>query len=367
MPNWYGTNVLNGSEQQRLLIVDDEPAILDFLCDLFADRYVLARADNGQQALAHLESGGVDIIVSDITMPGVGGIDLLDEICQLELDPLPDMILMTGNADVDSAIAAIKRGAYDYIRKPFDIDEILHAVDRLAQKRRLEHQAKRYRDRLESMVDERTKAYRQLLLATLQSLVRSLEFKDRYTKHHSDNVARYATLLAREAGFDEAVIRRVTTAGLLHDLGKIGIRDSVLTKPGRLTSEEFEHVKLHPVIGADILMPVLSDPAIIGAVRHHHEAWDGSGYPDGLRSDEIPLLARLLAIADSYDAMRAQRSYRGAMCHEDAIAQIIAGSGTRYDASLVPIFCHLDLAAIDPGLLLEPLLPVIPDLSLVTS
>lgn len=338
-----------------LLLVDDEPGILQFLTDLFLGSYDVRTARDGEEALAALRERNVDVVITDIAMPRLDGIGLLAAVKQLPTRP--DVILMTGNADVDTAISALKQGAYDFVRKPFDIDEILFAVERTMEKRTLQAQAARYRDTLEAMVDDRTRAYRELLLATLQSLVRTLEFKDRYTKHHSESVARYASALARAAGLSEEMVQRVATAGLLHDIGKIGIRDSVLTKPGRLTAEEFGHVKLHPVIGAEILDPVLADDAIIAGVRHHHESLDGRGYPEGLAGDRIPLIARVLAIADSYDAMRSRRAYREARDHAAVLEVIEGAAGTQFDPELVAIFLGLDFEAIVAAPPPQPTLP----------
>lgn len=340
------------SHQPRILLVDDEPQIRAFLCDLLGETHDVLAVDGGQAALDAIEAASngegdgppFELVISDIRMPGMTGLELIERLGQ-RAEPI-DVIVMTGNADVDTAISALKHGAYDYVRKPFGIDEILHAIDRVTQRQALEREAARYRDHLEQLVEQRTTQYRRAILGALDGMVRALEARDPYTRNHSDNVARLAAALARAAGHGDDVVERVVTAGLLHDIGKIGVRDEVLHKPGPLSDAEYAEVKTHPGLGAQILQAVVDDADVLSGVRHHHEAWGGGGYPEGLAGGDIPLFARLLAIADVYDAMTSDRSYRAALSPETARAQVREGAGRQFDPALVEPFLALDLEAI---------------------
>ncbi len=334
---------LHGAKRPSILIVDDEEQICRFLTDLLDADYELERARGGREALDLLSKRKFNIVISDIRMPEFSGIDLLEAI----KGQGQDVIIMTGNAEVDTAIAALRMGAYDYIRKPFSIDEILLSIERVLAKQRLQEEAIRYRDHLEEMVEERTEQYKELVVTVMQCLVRTLEFKDRYTRNHSENVARYASALAMQLGCTDDQAKLVTTSGLLHDLGKVGVRDDVLNKPGRLTDEEFEHVKKHPVIGFEILEPIMDEGSVIGGVRYHHEAYDGSGYPDGLMGVNIPWTARVLAVADTFDAMRSDRSYRPGLPHDECIRRLQAGAGVQWDPDMIEAFLQLDLVALN--------------------
>ncbi len=322
-----------------ILIVDDEEQICLFMVDLLENDYDLEFATDGRDALDKMGERVFDIVISDIQMPSFSGMDLLAEIDVRK----QDVIMMSGNADVDTAIAALRLGAHDYIRKPFDIDEILLSIQKIVDKQQLQREALQYRDHLEELVAERTAAYRGLVSTVMQCLVRTLEFKDRYTRNHSENVARYATALALELGCSTEQAKLVTTSGLLHDLGKVGVRDAVLNKPGPLTEEEFDHVKQHPVIGYEILAPLIDDRSVIDGVRHHHEALDGSGYPDGLMGVNIPWTARVLAVADAFDAMSSDRSYRPGLPRDECIRRLKAGSGQQWDPEMIEAFLRLDL------------------------
>jgi putative nucleotidyltransferase with HDIG domain len=214
-------------------------------------------------------------------------------------------------------------------------------VERALEKRQMRLELERYRERLERTVEEQTRHARQLYIGTIQALALSLEAKDPYTRGHSERVAALAYELARRLGLMEADLKLVELAGRLHDIGKIGVQESILRKPGPLTPEEFEEVKQHPSLGAQILKPIAPDSRLSEAVLHHHENWNGTGYPQKLAGDDIPLLARILRVCDIYEALTSHRSYRAARTKEEATAIMEEESGATLDPNITRVFFSL--------------------------
>ncbi len=474
-------------DRPRILVVDDEKVIRDMLADFLGmEGYVVRTAEDGSSALGELSKGHYDLVISDLKMPRMGGIALLDEIGKSAPDALT--VIMTGFGTVETAIDAMKRGAYDYVLKPFKLDEVMHVVQRGIEKQRMAAENLRLREALslykvseaiagslsldqvlETVADsclnevrgdlvstwldtgegtmferqhlrgpnlpedaslgridpqtvldhlkpdsllleqgqkglrffasppalplyslvavplriqqrvlgfialasftkgkkfdegqrklvsiiasraaaaiENARLYEDLQATfqqTIEGLAKAIDKMDRYTSGHSDRVALYATMLAAQLGLSPPEIEIVRQSALMHDIGKIGCVLN-LNKPGKLTNDEYEVFKKHPTYGRDILDPIKFLHPLIPGVHLHHERWDGRGYPLKLKGNEIPIIARIIAVADTYDAMTSDRSYRRALPHEVAVAEIERCSSTQFDPEVATSFTeHID-------------------------
>ncbi len=323
---------------EPILVVEDEDSVRNLLLrKLTRAGYTAVGAANGIDALALLREQCFGIVMSDINMPQLNGLELL----QIIRETYPDVvvIIVTAYGDLDHAIAAMRLGASDYVVKPFDLDQMINAV-RQALRLRQRNVARRYIE-FQSQIHRSGEAGHRLLLSTVMALANSLEAKDPYTVGHSQRVAALAERLARALGLRESEIEYIRLAGLLHDIGKIGIRETVINKPGPLTPSEYAHIQTHPLISERILLPVAELNGALHMIRSHHERWDGSGYPDGLKGLDIPVGARILAIADAYDAMTSQRPYRPPLPHEVALREIEKGAGQHFDPTLSRLFLQI--------------------------
>jgi len=332
-------------KREGILVVDDEKSVRRLLNNqLTNEGYRCHEASNARQALDELRRNRIGLVMLDIKMPGKSGIELLPEI----KSDYPDVsvIMVTATADMQTAIQCLKQGAYDYITKPFELDEITISVARALEKRRLELENKEYQQHLEEKVAEQANKIRTSFLNAITALVYALEAKDAYTRGHSQRVSALSAAIARELHLPRGQINKLKLAGLLHDIGKIGVQESVLNKAGRLTKEEFELVKRHPEIGEHILSPIVDSAEILEAVRNHHEHYDGQGYPDGLQKDEIPLGARILAISDAYEAMTSERPYRKSMSADDARHEIERNKGAQFDPKIADTFTRIEKSRI---------------------
>ena len=324
-------------KQGKILIVDDEAPIRKLLhSKLSSEGYQCWEAGSAEQALAKLRNNAVRLVILDIKMPGKSGIEFLPEIKASHPDTA--VVMATAISDINIAIECMKQGAYDYVTKPFELDDVTISVDRALEKRRLELENKEYRRHLEVKVAEQAKKIRASFLSAITSLAYALEAKDKYTNGHSQRVADISVAIAKELDLPQESIERIRLAGLVHDIGKIGVRETVLNKPGRLTDEEFRHVQYHPEIGEHILAPIADDEEILKLVRHHHERYDGTGYPDQLKGDQIPLCSRILAVSDAYEAMTSERPYRSKMSDEEAYEEIKRNRGIQFDPEVADAF-----------------------------
>ncbi|HUF13454.1 MAG TPA: response regulator [Longimicrobiales bacterium] len=312
----------------RILVVDDEPSIAKMVDRrLRRDGHHCVLAGSGEEALQRLEHASFDLVVTDVFMPGMTGLELVGRL--KSHDPTLQIIVMTAQTEVETAVEALRLNADDYLVKPFDLEQLAHSVARSIEHRRLLLENHDYRQDLEKRVRIQAERLEQFYLAGIRSLVTALEAKDARTRGHSDRVTYYAVEIGR--GIDGIQLPSLAAGSQLHDIGKIGTRDDVLAKPGALTRAEREHIQQHPVIGVRILTPILDDPTALAIVRNHHERWEGGGYPDGIAGEEIPLAARIVAVADTLDAITSPRAYRPARSWEAALAEIAAGSGTQFD------------------------------------
>jgi response regulator RpfG family c-di-GMP phosphodiesterase len=319
----------------RILVVDDEPNICRLLSRYLARiGYEIETAGSVGEALGLLRRDWFDLVLTDLRLPGASGLDLLVEV--RARTPGTRMILMSAHADVYAASAAIERGVDQLIVKPFELEDLRGRVAESVAKRRAELDAEEEREKLESRLRQRDTESKIWVLRAAHALATAVEAKDEYTAGHATRVTAYALTIADAIGGIDPV--RFRLAGDLHDVGKIGVPDSVLNKPGRLTDEEFEQVSKHPVTGAHILEPLIDDPLVLGVVRWHHERWDGRGYPDGLSGEEIPLPARVLAVADTVDAMTSHRAYRKGQPWKNVVAEIRRCSGAQFDPAVVSAF-----------------------------
>jgi response regulator RpfG family c-di-GMP phosphodiesterase len=323
-------------DRANCLIVDDEPRLRQVLMTLMrADGFQCVEAENGHAALEFLARLSITLVLTDMEMPKMGGIELLKQI-RLKY-PDVAVVMITGNADVETAVGALSLGAMDYITKPFQLDEVRARVRQALEKRRLILENRDYQGNLEEKVRVQQKRLEELFLAGVQSLSAALEAKDPYTRGHSERVGEYSVRLAREFGLNPELIRQIELGGRVHDIGKIGVREEVLNKTGPLTPEEYDHIMTHPVIGWRILAPLLGDaPRALNIVRWHHERFDGKGLPDRLAGQGIPLEARIVAAADTLDALTSDRPYRTSeKTLPMAVEELVRNSGTQFDPDVV--------------------------------
>jgi putative two-component system response regulator len=325
------------AEQQSpyCLIVDDEPRLRQVLMQLMRnDGFTCLEAGNGEEATALLQQHTVTLVMSDLRMPKMDGIGLLREIRGRWPDTA--VVMITAVADVEVAVSCLAMGAMDYLTKPFHLEEVRARVAQALEKRRLVLENRGFQESLQEKVALQARRLEELFLASVQSLAEALEVKDPYTRGHSIRVSHYSTVIAKELGLGGELLRRIELGGHVHDIGKIGVREDVLNKPGKLTDDEYKHIMTHPMVGWRILAPLLGDtPEALNVVRSHHERFDGRGIPDGLSGTSIPLEARIAAAADSFDAMASDRPYRPGLSMEEAIAEIIRCRGTQFDPDVV--------------------------------
>ncbi|MFC2045408.1 HD domain-containing phosphohydrolase [Chloroflexota bacterium] len=321
---------------ESILIIDDEAVIRKILhTRLSEEGYRCEEAENASQALVKLSQNSVGLAILDIKMPGKSGVELLPELKAQYPDTM--VIMATATADIQTAIHCMKTGAYDYFTKPFNLEEVTLCVDRALEQRRLILENEEYHQHLEERVEEQAQKIRNSFFSAITSLAFALEAKDKYTNGHSQRVSDIAVILARQMNLSEESIERIRLAGLVHDIGKIGISEVVLNKPGKLTHEEFLYMQEHSTIGERILAPVVDDEAFLKLVRNHHERCNGTGYPDQLKGTQMPLELIILTIADSYEAMTSNRPYRQAMSSEAACVEIENGKGTQFDPEVAGI------------------------------
>lgn len=323
------------------LVVDDEPRLRQVLLHLMrSDGFNCTEAPNGAEAIELLERQSVHLVMSDMRMPRMDGIELLKALRQRWPDTA--VVMITAVADVEVAVSCLAMGAMDYLTKPFHLEEVRARVRQALEKRRLILENRAYQEQLEKRVAAQARRLEEVFVAGIQALADALEVKDPYTRGHSVRVSQYSSAIARALNLDPEMVRQIELGGHVHDIGKIGVREAVLNKPGALTDEEYQHIMTHPVTGWRILAPLLAEaPIALNVVRSHHERVDGRGVPDGLLGDQIPLEARIVAVADAFDAMMSGRPYRGAeMTLDQALGELSTNCGSQFDRHVVEATLH---------------------------
>ncbi|MBO6154296.1 MAG: response regulator [Lachnospiraceae bacterium] len=323
----------------QIIVVDDDPIILKRAWNTLADAgFKVVILKSGSALLEYTNAHPApDLILMDINMPDMDGFDVIRELKRGEVSwRETPVIFLTANEDEDTETQGLSLGAMDFIRKPFVPSVLVLRVKHAVELVRLQRN-------LETLVYEKTRENEELFLHVVESLADAIDAKDNYTKGHSGRVAQYAKEIAQRYGYDEKQQEQIFMMGLLHDVGKIGVPDEVINKPGRLTDEEFNRIKVHPVIGHKILSNIREMPELADGARCHHERYDGNGYPEGLSGENIPEKARIIAVADAYDAMTSNRSYRGVLSQEKVRAEIEKGKGSQFD----PRFADIMLEMID--------------------
>ncbi len=331
----------------RIVVVEDDPAVSKLLSTLLTQAsFDCATASSGEEALVALQREPFDAVVSDVRMPGISGLDLLAEVRRQH--PHVAFLVVTGVDDIRVGIRAMTAGADDYLVKPFQEDAVISSLRRALEKKRLEREVEEYRQRLEHMVADRTRELQAALWQlersyehTLEALGAAIDLRDSETAGHSRRVCRYSVEIAKRMGLTGSPLKSLARGAYLHDIGKLGVPDGILLKPGPLTSEEWKLMKQHAQAGYDFVkeIPFLADAAEI--ILTHHERYDGSGYPRSLKAEQIPLGARIFAVADTLDAMTSDRPYRRALPFREAWETIQRESGRLFDPQVVAAFLAL--------------------------
>jgi putative two-component system response regulator len=330
------------NNEEKILIIDDELMPRYSIQQVLKGRYTVFTATGGKEGLDLMAQNSMDLVVLDLRMPDMDGITVLREIKKRYPDT--QVILLTAYASLDSARSALRLGAFDYLTKPFDKDDVINVIERGLQKKRdLSTKKLEHEDLLltkEYLTQEIESVRQNLMLyynGTIKALIYAIDAKDHYTFDHSEHVAKLSSVIAEGVGLSRLGKDKLQHAAIMHDIGKIGISEQLLRKDSLLTRDEHIEMRKHPNIGARIVnaVPFLEDT--VEVILYHHERFDGTGYPEGLKGDKIPLTARIVAIADTVDAMMRDRPYRKALSYSQLIDELKKGSGTQFDPEIVTL------------------------------
>ncbi|MBR4277170.1 MAG: response regulator [Lachnospiraceae bacterium] len=323
---------------ERIVVVDDDAIILRGADGILSKAgYKVTCLKSGKMLLDYVKKNPADMLLLDIRMPEMDGFETLQALREWEREDSRDttpVIFLTANDDGESETRGLSLGAMDFIRKPFVPEVLKLRVSNLLELIRLQND-------LHREVEKKTAELESLSVHVVQALAEAIDAKDNYTNGHSTRVAEFSKEIAKRYGYSPERQEEIYMMGLLHDVGKIGIPDEIINKPGRLSDEEFTIIKEHPEKGAKILSSVPEMPKLATGARWHHERYDGSGYPDGLKGNEIPEEARIIAVADAYDAMTSSRSYREKMPVEKVISELKIGMGTQFDERFAKIMLEM--------------------------
>ena len=319
---------------KRILVVDDSTTILKFVEDILKEKYNPVLVKSGELALAYLAENQVDMVLLDIFMPKMDGFETFKRIKEMEPKRDIPVVFFTSGVEAENEIKALAMGAKDFIRKPFVPQVMLNRINNILE---LDELTKN----LERKVEQKTRQVEQLSFEIIATIASMIEAKDKYTKGHSIRVAEYSAMLAEALGWDEEKVKNLKYIALLHDIGKVGIPDRVLNKPGKLTDNEFNIIKSHTTIGGDILKDIETITYVDAGAKYHHERYEGGGYPSGIAGANIPTVARIISIADAYDAMNSKRVYRDVLPKEIIRRELINGKGTQFDPDFLDKFIKL--------------------------
>src|SRR3989475_7469243 len=335
--------MVQNNTKPSLLIVDDEAEVRSVLNDLLGDTYQCSQAPSAEEALAQLRERDYQLVISDITMSGMSGLEMIPHVKVISPDTV--IVMISGMQTIESAINALRLGAFDYLMKPFDLRQAEAAVARALEHHELIAAKRRYENHLEDLVEQRTAELDQALdslenayRTTLQALTAALETRDAETHGHSERVVTFSLRLGREYGLNAPQMKALEVGSLLHDIGKIGVPDAILRKPAKLTDEEWVRMREHPIHGQQILRGIKFLEGAAKVVAQHHEKWDGSGYPLGLKAKEIDICARIFSVADAFDAITSDRVYRNGRPYEIAAQELDAWGGRQFDHKVVEAF-----------------------------
>jgi len=333
----------DSASKPRLLVVDDESEVRNVLHDLLSGPYECAQAASAEEALVRLRESDFDLVISDITMSGMSGLEMIPHVKAISPDTV--IVMISGMQTIESAIDALRLGAFDYLMKPFDLRQAEAAVVRALEYHQLVVAKRRYENHLEELVEQRTAELDQALDSledayrmTLRALTAALETRDSETHGHSERVVTFSLRLGREYGLTGPQMKALEFGSLLHDIGKIGVPDAILRKPSKLTDEEWERMREHPLHGQQILRGIKFLEGASKVVAQHHEKWDGSGYPLGLKGTEIDICARIFSVADAFDAITSDRVYRQGRPYEAAAQELDEWAGRQFDPKIVEAF-----------------------------
>ncbi|MBQ6780015.1 MAG: response regulator [Treponema sp.] len=327
-----------------VLVVDDEVTNLRQANQILVSEGMrVSAAKSGEQALAFLEGNKPDLILMDVHMTGIDGFETIRRIKAEESTREIPIILLTADEDQDTETKALRAGAMDFIKKPFIPDVLILRAKHTIELTRLQKNLTAEVEKKTAEIIEQKERVSRMAMQIVQTLSGAIDIKDPYTKGHSERVAKYAQEIARRAGYSKERLTQMHIMALFHDIGKLLIPDSIIKKPGKLSSEEYAEIKKHPEIGANILKNITEIPNIAVGAHWHHERYDGKGYPDGLAGENIPEEARIIAVADCYDAITSHRSYRDMLTQKAVREKIEKDKGLQFD----PRFADIMLAIID--------------------
>ena len=337
------TDSLYGGRTPHLLAIDDDDINLMMISRAFKNEAEVTTVKSGPEGLAWIAENDADLVMLDFRMPGMDGIDVLRVLKKDERTAEIPVIMLTGDISVELESKGFIEGATDFVRKPFIPEVMRQRVRRVLRYEYLQEHLEQEVKRQTALAEKRLENSRELFREMAIALAKTIDAKDNYTHGHSERVADYAKLISMRAGDDEEAQKRIYYMGLLHDIGKIGVAGNIINKTSRLDDDEYQSIQAHTIIGSEILRNISQFPDLSVGARSHHERYDGKGYPDHLAGEAIPRAARIIAVADTYDAMSSSRSYRKGLPQDVVRSEIEKGKGTQFD----PEFADLMLQLID--------------------